>query len=111
MPNPIKGRAGYLRLGDWNAQCSMCGKKRKASYLVRNWQGLYRCPEHNEPRQPQDFVRVPQDNQLPPFVQVNTYNYVYVCDPAATTAIAGVGVAGCMMAGYVSPAYDPTVTD
>lgn len=64
-----KYQPDYLELGDWNAACSMCGRKRKASELVKNWQGMYRCPEHNEPRQPQDFVRPVPDIQTPPWVQ------------------------------------------
>lgn len=63
------GRADYLELGGWNAVCYQCGRKRKASMLVRNWQGYYVCPEHNEPRQPQDFVRSVPDVQTPPWVQ------------------------------------------
>jgi hypothetical protein len=63
------GRADYLKLGDYNAYCSMCGFKRKAGELVRNWQGMYRCPEHNEVRHPQDFVRAVPDVQTPPWTQ------------------------------------------
>lgn len=63
------GRADYLLLGDWNVQCYQCGFKMKASQAVRNWQGYYVHPEHNEPRQPQDFVRGVPDNQFPPWVQ------------------------------------------
>lgn len=63
------GRADYLALGDWNVQCYQCGFKRKASQMERNWQGYYVCPEHNEPRQTQDFVRGVPDNQIPPWVQ------------------------------------------
>jgi len=63
------GRADYLNLGDWNTQCFQCGKKMKASQAVRNWQGYYVHPEHNEPRQTQDFVRGVPDNQIPPWVQ------------------------------------------
>ena len=65
----MTGRADYLELGDWNAVCYQCGRKRKASTLVQNWQGFYVCPVHNEPRQPQDFVRSVPDNQTPPWVQ------------------------------------------
>jgi len=89
----------------------MCGRKRKGGDLVRNWQGLWRCPEHNEQRQPQDFVRPVADNQLPPFVQTATYNFVYVCDPEGVTAIADYAVADCAIADFISPAFDPTVTD
>lgn len=63
------GRADYLLLGDWNVQCYQCGFKDKASKMVRNWQGYYVHPEHNEPRQTQDFVRGVPDNQIPPWVQ------------------------------------------
>lgn len=63
------GRADYLLLGDWNTVCYQCGWKRKASTMVRNWQGYYVCPEHNEPRQPQDFVRSVNDVQTPPWTQ------------------------------------------
>lgn len=111
MTKPVRGRADFLELGSWNVQCSMCGRKRKAGDVVQNWQGLWRCSEHNEARQPQDFVRAPVDNQLPPFVQTNTYQYVYVCDPEAISAIAFYAVAGCAIAGFISPAFDPSVTD
>lgn len=63
------GQADYLELGQWNARCSMCGFKRKSGTLVKNWQGMWRCPIHNEPRQPQDFVRAVPDVQTPPWVQ------------------------------------------
>lgn len=72
MGNPIKGRADYFAPGDFNAACSMCGRKRKASTMERNWQGMYRCPEHNEPRQPQDFVRNVKDVMTVPWAQPET---------------------------------------
>ena len=65
----MTGRADYLELGDWNAVCYQCGFKRKAHMLVRNWQGYYVCPEHNEPRQAQDFVRSVPDVHTPPWAQ------------------------------------------
>lgn len=111
MTNPIRGRADHLKLGDYNAECSMCGRKRKASTLVLNWQGQWRCPEHNEPRHPQDFVRNPPAEQPPPWVQVHTQQFVYVCSPNGRTALAGVAVAGCAIAGYIDPAYDSSITD
>lgn len=84
MGAPVKGRADYLLLGDYNAACSMCGRKRKASQLVRNWQGLYRCPEHNEPRQPQDFVRNVKDVMTVPWAQPeqNTFTNFVLTFPA-----------------------------
>jgi hypothetical protein len=77
------GRADFLRLGDWNTVCYQCGFKRKGSYLVRNWQGYFVCPEHNEPRQPQDFVKAVPDMQMPPFVQ-RTPGLIYSYTQTAT---------------------------
>lgn len=65
----------YLQLGDWNVACSMCGRKRKASELVKNWQGMWRCPEHNDSRHPQDFVRAVPDVQTVPFAQIPTNTF------------------------------------
>src|SRR5574337_2036492 len=63
------GKADFWAPGDWNVTCYQCGWKRKASMMERNWQGYYVCPEHNEPRQPQDFVRGVPDAQQPPWTQ------------------------------------------
>ena len=63
------GRAYYYAEGDYNAICYECGRKRKASTLMRHWQGYYVCVEHWEARQPQDFVRSVPDVQTPPWVQ------------------------------------------
>ena len=103
----MTGRADYLELGDWNTVCYQCGRKRKASMLKKHWQGYYVCPEHWEARQPQDFVRSVPDVQTPPWAQPMPAN-VFVsdgCIPTTQSAIAGVGVAGCMISGYVSPMY------
>lgn len=94
---PAKGRADYLDLGDWNAVCSMCGRKRKASTLERNWQGMWRCPEHNEMRQPQDFVRATPDIQTPPWVQPMPADvFVEVCTTAS--GVADIAIADCAIA-------------
>lgn len=69
MSSPAKGRADYWNPGDWNVLCYQCGRKRKAGELLRYWQGYWVCPEHWEPRQPQDFVRAVSDVQTPPWVQ------------------------------------------
>lgn len=111
MTTPPRGRADYLELGDWNAVCSMCGRKRKSSSLVRNWQGMWRCPEHNEARHPQDFVRGVQDVQTPPWTQpMPADTFVAFCTPNGKTSIAGFAVAGCWIAGWIDPAFDPSVS-
>lgn len=97
------GRADYLELGSWNVQCYQCGRKRKASQLKRHWQGYYVCPEHWEPRQPQDFVRSIPDIQTPPWAQPwpePVFQNEFACTIEGKSAIAGYAVAGCMIAGY-----------
>lgn len=103
-----RGRADYLKDGQWNVVCYECGRKRKAGDMKLHWQGYYVCPEHWEARQPQDFARGIPDTQTPPWTQPMPGDvFVYFCTPNGRTAIAGVGVAGCMIAGYHDPAYDP----
>ena len=86
------GQADYLSLGTWNALCSMCGHKFKASQLTKNWQGQYRCSRCQESRHPQDFVRAVPDVQTPPWTQPGG-NDVYLMptlelnDSADVTAI------------------------
>ena len=99
MGYPVKGPADYYEPGDWNALCSLCGAKRKASWMVKNWQGYWRCPEHNEPRQPQDFVRGEQDIQTVPWAQPPSSNYIVFCDINDSCGIPGIGIPGCMIPG------------
>lgn len=107
-----KGRADHYAPGDWNAVCYQCGRKRKASTLLRHWQGYYVCPEHWEARQPQDFVRSVPDVQTPEWVQpMPADTFVYRCDFNGMTAIAGWAVADCAIAGYISPFFDPAIED
>lgn len=108
MTFPGKGRADFLSLGDWNAVCYECGRKRKASTMKRHWQGYYVCPEHWEPRQPQDFVRGIPDVQTPPWAQpMPGDTFIYHCSFNGMTALPGEATAGCAIAGYISPMYDP----
>ena len=116
MADQVRGRADFLLLGDFNAACSMCGRKRKASTMVQNWQGMWRCPEHNEPRQPQDFVRGVQDIQTPPWVQPETDFNLEVCTYDGISAVPGEALPGCSIPGRAvwsqgsaSPPVVPTV--
>jgi hypothetical protein len=107
----MTGRADHLDLGDWNAVCFECGRKRKASMLKKHWQGYYVCPEHWEPRHPQDFVRSMPDNQTPPWTQpmpadtFRDYGTVASCTPNGQSAIADSAVADCVTADYISPLW------
>lgn len=100
------GRADYVELGDWNAACWECGRKFKASTLKRHWQGFYVCPDHWEPRQPQDFVRGMADDQIPPWTQDVPDTFVLFCLPNGRSSTAGLSVGGCWIAGFTDPAFD-----
>lgn len=89
MGYPVRGSADYFAPGTWNIACSMCGRKRKATELVKNWQGMYRCPEHDEPRQPQDFVRNIKDVMTVPYALEETSNYVTYSGPTFPLNIQG----------------------
>lgn len=108
---PNKGRADFLALGDYNTVCYVCGWKYKASELKKHWQGYYVCEKDWEPRQPQDFVRVPADTQIPPWTQVRPAStFVYVCDLNGGSGLVGWGVVGCAVVGNTTPVYDPSIT-
>lgn len=51
------GKADYLKLGDWNAICQVCGFKHKASDMRKRWDGLYVCEKDYEERHPSDFFK------------------------------------------------------
>lgn len=89
------GRADFFSMGDYNAVCWECGRKRKASTLKRHWQGYYVCPEHWEPRQAQDFVRSVPDVITPPWAQPPSDIFTTVTPPPPTgsSAVADLAVA------------------
>ena len=101
-----KGPADYYAKGTYNAICSICGVKMKANEMVRNWQGLWRCPDCNEPRQPQDFVRGIQDVITPPWSQPPEDIDIQICTYNGISAIPGVGLPGCMIPGRA--VWDPS---
>lgn len=108
MSSPGKGKADYLQLGDWNATCWECGRKFKASTMMKNWQGYYVCREHWEPRHPQDFVRAVPPEQPVPWSQPQPIQdqFAQFCTPNGSSAVPGAGQPGCLIPGYLSPSYN-----
>lgn len=105
------GRADYFALGDWNAVCDHCGSKRKGSTLRKQWNGLWACPEHWEPRQPQDFVKAVPEHPAPPFVRSPADLSISVCTPNGKSAYPGYAVPGCARPAYIHPAFDRAVSE
>lgn len=108
----MTNRADHYAEGDWNAVCYECGRKRKASTLVKHWQGYWVCPEHWEARHPQDFVRGVPERASPPWTQPmpGTDAFLAVCSPNGLSAVPGEAQPGCAVPGYLSPMFDPDVT-
>lgn len=89
--------ADYYGFGNFNANCSMCHGKFKASELRRHWQGMFRCIRCWEPRQPQDFVRAGPPEEPVPWAQPPNDVFVQVeCDFQTRSALPGYGTPGCM---------------
>ena len=98
MARAPRGKADYLALGDWNVVCFECGHKFKASMMKKHWQGYYVCPEHWEPRHPQDFVKGVPDNQTAPWVQpIPNATFIAFCSLESQSAVPGLAGPGCMI--------------
>ncbi len=103
-----RGRADYYAPADWNAQCFECGRKRKATTLLRHWKGYWVCQEHWEPRQPQDFVQGIPEVITPPWTQpMPADDFLPICTPNGLSAVPLFAEPGCMVPGYLSPAFNP----
>lgn len=92
----------YFRDGDWNAICDSCGFKYKASQLRERWDGMMVCPKDFEFRHPLDFIRAPAPQAPIPWSRPDSEIFINgpVCTIETRQAIAGIGVTGCMIAGY-----------
>jgi len=89
--------------GDWNATCSMCGRKKKASQMVKNWQGMYRCREHNEERHPQDFVRGIKEVIGVPWAQPPSDIEILFCDIEGQSAVPDYAIPDCSIPDRTNP--------
>lgn len=80
----VRGDKDYLKLGDWNALCDVCGFKFKASQLRKRWDGYMVCKQDFEERHPQDLIRLPKERQAAPWVRPvppDTFVVVKPVDP------------------------------
>lgn len=92
MPN-----SDYLALGDYNAECSMCEGKFKASELRKHWAGMFRCDRCWEPRQPQDFVKAGSPEEPVPWSQPPNEVFIEFCTVNQSSAVPNYAEPGCMI--------------
>lgn len=105
------GQADYLAGGQWNAICDRCGAKFKSSMLRKSWQGYMLCPADWESRQPQDFVRGISDPLAIPWARPKgAPTFAVFCTPNGSSALPDVAIVDCAVCDYISPFYDPNVT-
>lgn len=103
MARLVRGSADYLKLGDWNAVCFVCGGKYKASELKKSWKGYWTCHQCWEPRHPQDFVRGIPDRQTVAWSQpVPAYSYVNVCTIQGVSAYIDLAIVDCCIVGNMN---------
>jgi hypothetical protein len=94
----------YLKLGEWNAVCDVCGFNYKSSQLRKRWDGFMVCDKDFELRNPQDFIRIPaEDSNLPWARPVPDYTFVNTPILANHSAVAGYAMAGVAVTGTTYP--------
>lgn len=99
-----KNPEGRYFPGQWLFYCDVCGKKMLSGDAKKRWDGLMVCEHDWEMRHPMDFLRsrretsniLPWQRRADPGFDVTVG---HACTLANSVAIAGVGVAGCMVAG------------
>ena len=98
----------FLKIGSFNARCDVCGFKFKSEELRERWDGLMVCRKDFELRHMQDFVQTPEEIIAPPWVRPdNDYIFLPECTANGQSAVPGQAQPGCMVPGYISPAYNP----
>lgn len=98
MSHPRRGKADFYSPGEYNVACFQCGRKFKSGVMRKHWQGYLVCPEHWEPRHPQDFVRAVPDYMGVDNAQPPGDVFVYFCTLTGMSAVADYAVADCMIA-------------
>ena len=88
--------------GTWRVICDVCGFEFPSDKLMKRWDGLMVCDKDFEHDHPQKFIRVRPETCVPTYVRPEPPPVFPPdsCDMYNSQGIAGIGVAGCMRAGY-----------
>lgn len=97
----------WLKLGDYNAVCDSCGRKFKASSLLKRWDGLFVCKDDYEIRHPQLSLRVHGDKQTVPIPRPDQVidTFIQVCYVWQSSGYADLATADCARADNNSIPY------
>lgn len=86
--------------GTWATVCDVCGFRFPSNELHLRWDNLMVCKNDYETKHPQLFVKVNPEEIAPPWVRPETQpSYILVCTAITRQGVAGIGVAGCAIAG------------
>jgi len=92
--------------GKYNCICDRCGFQFKSSELKKDWQGLMVCAKDYESRHPQDLIKVQAETAFPEWARPepeDVFLEPVQCTLEGMQAVAGLGIAGCMRTGFVTP--------
>jgi len=97
-------RFTWFRSGKYNTICDVCGFKFKDTDLRKRWDGLMVCERDWEQRHPQELLRPIPDQVKLPWTRPEGLDQFITADVGPCTmmnrqSVAGIGVAGCMVAG------------
>jgi hypothetical protein len=88
--------------GQWNVICDVCGFEFKSNEVRKRWDGLIVCDDDFELDHPQKYIRGRSDPQPVPAEYIRQEPedvFIVVCTRYTNQGIAGIGIAGCMIAG------------
>jgi hypothetical protein len=93
----------WLKLGDYNAVCDSCGRKFKASTMMKRWDGLFVCREDFEIKHPQLSLKVHGDKQTVPIPRPEASDqYLFFCSIWTNSPMADFGAADCATVGAMA---------
>jgi len=97
----------WLKLGDYNTICDSCGRKFKASSMLKRWDGLLVCREDYEVRHPQLSLRIKGDKQTVPIPRPDQVvdTFLPVCWVWQSSGYADLATADCAQADNNSVSY------
>ena len=96
----------WLKTGDYNAICDSCGRKFKASTMLKRWDGLFVCKDDWEVKHPQLSLRVQGDKQWVPIPRPEATDYFLpYCTYEGSSCIPSKAVAGCAVAGRLNSGH------
>lgn len=84
--------------GTWATICDVCGFRFPSDKLQDRWDGLKVCHKDWELRHPQDFIKVREEVVVPPWTRPEKYTFTYVCTQITIQGQADIGVADCAQA-------------